>query len=419
MQENAGGTVLRSQPALFSDPDAPVPPLRPDLQIVPVQNNGRQLILFHDSLGYTPNNFALDASAESLLYFINGKKSVRDIANQLNQQVKETDLLRFIQLLDQNSLLYSHSYLHARETTENRFEKSKIRKPLLAGTAYQNSIKLLNEFLRQSIRTSSALKRGRIHSLFAPHIDLSLGMEQYAEAFSAISHMRPKRVVILATAHYTGYFEEVYSGFPYIGSAKDFQVQDRLIRADQASLKQLMRRSPHNGFTLQDRAHRIEHSIEIHLLCLAAIWQHSFSIVPILVGNLDELFYHTGGEAAEKSMIFADQIKELDQPDTLFLISGDLSHTGKKFGDPVSARETRQRSELRDHQFLSHAAAGAPVKLLNEVASDYDATHICGFSPLYTYLKAFPGRRGEILNYHWWDEQERESAVSFGSILYR
>lgn len=418
MQENAGGTELRSEPVPFSSTDKPVPPVRADLEIHSLQSDGRRLLLFQDSLGFIPKNFALAAETAPLLSLFNGRSTVRDIIRKLNHQLNEKELIRFIRLLDQNSLLDSEYLGYNREASEIAFEKRKVRTPLLDSRSDQQSIRLITERL-QSVKYMDRFDRNRRYkALFAPHIDLSLGLEQYLEAFGAIAHLRPKRVVILATSHYAGLYGDTYRGFPFVGSSKEFQVNGRSYPADQTALHQLLSNSPGNGFTLMDRAHRMEHSIEIHLICLAAIWKHSFSIVPILTGSLDELFYHQSGDITNKTALFTRQLSEFDTLDTFFLISGDLSHTGRKFGDPYSARQNRRKSEQRDQNFLDYASSGDPNKLLNEVASDYDATHICGFPPLYTYLNIFPNQRGEILNYHWWDEQERESAVSFGSILY-
>ena len=50
--------------------------------------------------------------------------------------------------------------------------------------------------------------------------------------------------------------------------------------------------------------------------------------------------------------------------------------------------------------------------------SNFDAYRICGFSPLMSLMKAMPDLKGKRVSYDVWDEKERESAVTFGSILY-
>lgn len=394
-----------------------MPPLRRDLQLVQVEHDGRQLIFFQDPMGYVKKSFALDAATFPLLSLFNGKRSAGDLINHLSHQVGEMELVRFVKMLDQTLLLDSDYFHQSREGEDESFEKKKLRPPLLDSARDHSMMDQLGECLKKASARESR-NRIEIKALFAPHIDLSIGLEYYCDAFGAISHLRPERVVILGTSHYAGLYGNTYQGYPFIGSEKSYQIGNRVFSTDSSLLRQLMNHSQENGFTLRDRAHRTEHSIEIHLICLSAIWQHHFTIVPILVGNLDELFYHTSGEAAKKSTFFANQIRELDSPGTFYLISGDLSHTGHKFGDSDTARKLKLKSEKRDHLFMNHAAMGSPDKLLGEVGSDYDSTRICGFPPLYTYLRAVPGLKGKSLNYHWWDEKERESAVSFGSILY-
>jgi hypothetical protein len=53
------------------------------------------------------------------------------------------------------------------------------------------------------------------------------------------------------------------------------------------------------------------------------------------------------------------------------------------------------------------------------MSEKYDPYRICGYPPLYSFLKTKPDLKGEVLTYDIWDESERESGVSFGSIIYR
>ena len=71
-----------------------------------------------------------------------------------------------------------------------------------------------------------------------------------------------------------------------------------------------------------------------------------------------------------------------------------------------------------DERFLEIGATGNPDKLLGLMKEEYDPYRICGFPPLLTFLKIFPGLKGKILSYDLWDEREQESAVSFGSMIF-
>lgn len=416
--ENAWTKVMRNETLLFDSISSPIPELRRDIQVIPIQDNGKNLLYFHDSMGYTSPNFALDQQVEPILSLITGSYSISKIKELLNGAIDSDNLLEFVQLLDQHRVLNSKHFTVFSNRIEKDFEAGAIRKPMLAGESYPAQPEQINAFLNDLFDGVADVKTKAKKALYAPHIDLRVGANQYAEAFSAIKKLTPKRVVILATSHYAGYYESFYESSPFVGSTKEYSIPGTTFQTDHDYLKELNQTSAENGFTLKDRAHRIEHSIEIHLLFLSHIWKHNFKIVPILIGGLDELFYHSSGEKSKQLDRFSNQIQDLDNDDTFYLISGDLSHIGKKFGDPLPASQLRPEVEKTDKHFIGSALSGKADKLLDVVAAEYDATRICGFPPLYTFLKCFPGLTGTELNYHWWDESERESAVSFGSILY-
>lgn len=405
---------------IFNSLSTPVPPVRRELQLIPIKNNGESLLYFHDSLEYMPSNFALDQRVEPVLTLLNGNLSCNQISEMLNNQIKATEVLNFAQLLDESRALYSQFYKSFSNQTEVDFENNKIRPPAFSGDSYPSESDDMITFLEEIF--SEVPSNGKLthtpKALYAPHIDLKVGSKQYAEAFHLIKHLRPKRVVLLATSHYSGYYKSLYDDFPFIGSEKTFQLPGREFKPDLDTIRHFKKSSPNNGFTTLDRAHRIEHSIELHLLFAGAIWPHEIEIVPILIGSLDELYYHPSGELAEKCDLFSQQLQEIDDPETFFLISGDLSHVGKKFGDSTPASSLRNDVEISDKTFIDIAEKGDQKKLLRHISKDFDSTRICGFPPLYTFLNSFPGIEGKSLNYHWWDEKERESAVSFGTVIY-
>jgi MEMO1 family protein len=405
---------------LFNSIDAPVPPVRADLQLFPVQHNGDSVLYFHDSLGYTPPNFALHHEAETLLSLINGSTTITDICQTVEGAISENQLLEFIQLLDRNCILASPNYKITAEGKETAFEASAIRTSSLAGELYPEDTEELNRYLSGLFSENdmkpilSQPKKG----LYAPHIDPRVNQQIYTDAFSSLKTIKPKRVVVLATAHYTGYYPNVYNNTPFIGSLKNFDLPIGRIPVDEKWLNHLSDRGDEIGFTTKDRAHRIEHSIEIHLLFARHIWNHDFSIVPILINSFDDLLYMPDGHLQKQINSFTSTLRELDDDDTFYLVSGDLAHVGRKFGDQKPAEKMRSKVETFDEQFLNAAIRNQPEKLFEQLRKDYDPFRICGFPPLYTFLLLFPELRGNLIGYHWWDEKERESAVSFGAIRY-
>jgi len=404
---------------LFDSLTSPIPGIRQDLNIVPIKDDGRDLLYFHDVMGYASPNFALDSQVKTVLSLINNKTSVKEICKLSNGNISTDELLEFIQLLDQNRILNTKHFKLFSNKIEKQFEKSTVRKPALAGRSYPENPEQLNEYLTSFFEGINPSLTQDIKALYAPHIELSVGQNQYAEAFSHLSNLTPKRVVILATSHYSGYFPDIYDGKPFIATRKDFKLPHRLIETDRDYLSRLSVSDANNGVTFSDRAHRIEHSIETHLLFASHFWKHDFRVIPILIGSFDEILYHNSGDLAGKIDRFTDQLKALDDDDTFYLISGDLSHIGKKFGDQTRADLMRDKVQSIDKNFLEASANLETDQLLKNLASHYDSSRICGFPPLYTFINTFEHLNGDQINYHWWDETTTESAVSFGSIIYR
>ena len=400
----------------FESQTDPIPPVRRDLDLIPLENNGREILYLHDAMQYMDPNFALDQKVEPILSLITGRHSVKNICDLLNNSITPEELSGFIHFLDTNLVLDSKNFRHRAEEIESEFESAPAREPALAGLSYPDDPDKLKTFISEMLIDANSSSYTPVKGLFAPHIDLRVGKQCYAEAFSTLSSLRPRRVVILATAHYSGMYEKQYHGKPFIGSLKNYRLPGSVLKTDKSYIDQLSKSPDETGFTLQDRAHRIEHSIESHLIFIDQIWDHSFSIVPILTGSLDELFYKPDGDIGTKLQNFSKLLKQLDDDDTFYLISGDLAHVGKKFGDTVSAEKLRPKVEKSDRAFLETALSGDPDKLQKHVSKEYDPYRICGFPPLTAFLQAFPGTIGKELSYELWDESERESAVSFAAI---
>jgi AmmeMemoRadiSam system protein B len=232
--------------------------------------------------------------------------------------------------------------------------------------------------------------------------------------------LKPKRVVILATSHYAGLYPNLYQNAPFILVDKDFEMPLDTIPRDQEAIKQLQNTDGELGISSQDRAHRMEHSIELHLLFLSYLWDHDYQIVPFVVRGLDDLYYMENGQLGKQLSNFSDKLRTLyaDDDETFFLISGDLAHFGKKFGDESPAQTMFDDVESFDRKFLEYGAQNNRADMLNLIKEEYDPYRICGFPPLYTFLQSMPDLKGDILSYDLWDERERNSAVTFGSILY-
>ena len=413
------------QDQLFNSYSKPIPPFRYDVQRIPIEQNGQSLIYFYDQLGYTTQEFALPTDAESLLSLIDGNRSVNDILAFSTEEIDAEQILKYVQFLDKNRLLDSDYLASFAESLEDLYEQSSYHKNTTSGISYPNEKSELAQFLDNAFannKQSESVSKAR--GLYAPHIDPRVGLSSYVKAFSSIKELTPKRVVILATSHYAGIYGSLYNDAFFIISDKTFIMPNGEVSADKSSIDSILKSVPElssAGISIHSRAHRIEHSIELHLLFLNHIWKHEFEILPILVGGMDELFYSKNSGKEEQLKTFSSTLRKLfsEDEDTFFLISGDLSHFGRKFGDQKEASTMFDEVKKNDTRFLEIASDGNADTLVSHIKKDFDKYRICGFPPLLTFLEIFPTIKGELLSYDLWDERERESTVSFGSILFR
>lgn len=410
---------------LFNSKDELIPLIRADLEVYPVKSKDKELIYFHDSMGYAKDNFVLQKELAGLLALLDENRSVNDIHKELTKHqsdIEPDQILNFIQHLDNNRVLYSPYFKKYSSDLEERFEKESVREPACAGSSYSDDPAELTKMLDSafdSILLPPQAKNAR--ALYAPHIDPRVGLKAYVKAFAPLKKLKPNKVVILGTSHYAGSYFPFYENAPFITSRKSFKTPLGETYPDRKILDTIEKKADHLGCTLRDRAHRVEHSIEMHLLFLQYMWDHPFEIVPILVGSFDQLMYqeddHLGEQVDNMSNFLESELAQQD--DTFFLISGDLAHIGRKFGDKDPARSLLQQVKLFDGEFLDHASKHRTDDLFNLIRQENDPYRICGFPPLLTFLKSMKELEGEVTSYQIWDEAERESAVSFGSILYK
>jgi AmmeMemoRadiSam system protein B len=417
--------VTNKSDSIFSSYTDPIPPIRFDVQIIPIEQDGETYLYFQDQYGYAPDDFAVPHSARNIFSLFDGQRSIQDMMEFTGHGVTKEQILEYVQFLDRNALLHSTYFREFADKTEYEYEQSDIHHSITSGLAYPDDPEEMSHFLNkafQKLPISEPAQTAR--ALYAPHIDIRVGLNSYTKAFSAIKDLKPKRVVMLATSHYSGMYPDIYEERPFVISSKDFKMVNGTVKADQDSIKtireQVEGNEEHYGVTFQDRAHRIEHSIEQHLIFINHLWNHEFTMIPIVVGSLDELFYKADGFQRQQVENFSGLLAKLfgNDEETFFLISGDLAHIGKKFGDQKPAEELFKEVRYFDDKFLEAGAEGSHHNILSLMSEKYDPYRICGYPPLFSFLKTIPDLKGKILTYDIWDESERESGVSYGSILY-
>jgi len=222
---------------------------------------------------------------------------------------------------------------HVRKTADER-------RPAVAGRFYPLEPRVLRAQVEGFLAGAAPSGTGTSpKAVIAPHAGYMYSGAIAGSAYAALATERAlvRRVVLIGPAHF-----ESFEGLA-LSSCARFVTPLGPVSVDKAAVEMLIGKQL--AFSL-DAAHEREHSIEVHLPFLQVILKE-FSIVPILAGV-------TSGEKVGRL------IEALwGGPETIFVISSDLSHymdfeTAKE----IDARTARSIEKLRPEGIESFSACG-------------------------------------------------------------
>ena len=164
---------------------------------------------------------------------------------------------------------------------------------------------------------------------------------------------------------------------------------------------------------MEDYCHSFEHTVELQLIFLQHALGPDVRILPILCGSFARSFSE-GGRPEDDGEVkrFMEALGELRerQGDRLFWILGvDMAHMGARYHDEFTA--------LAGQGIMSEVGARDEEGFWELVRENRDDLKWCGAAPFYTFLKAAPQARGELLRYDQWNIDER-SVVSFAGMAF-
>jgi AmmeMemoRadiSam system protein B len=251
-----------------------------------------------------------------------------------------------------------------------------------------------------------------------PHIDFRIGEKAhrcYAAGYHAIRDTQADLFIILGTSHQgnSDYFMMTYKNFETpLGIANtDIDLIDEI--KSQLSFE----------LTIDDMAHRHEHSIEFQVVLLQHYFKNrNFKLLPILVGSFHN-FISSGStpQADERLTELIDIINKSIQANdrkVVFIASADMAHIGRKFHDNFDAEGEFPRLKEEDKLLLKYLESCDAESFFEAISAVRDKNKICGLSPAYSLLKICRPQYGKIIGYNIWNESETKSAVSFGSIAF-
>jgi len=406
--------------------DADHPRLRP-LEAFPVEQDGERLIALRDPAGFTEQVVLLPIPALDIVSLFDGERSMAEIHGVISgrhgaEAPGLDDITRFAERLDDAGFLDSPRFTARRRRIEEAWLASPSRAAAHAGGAYAGEADLLrgqiDGFFVHPEGPGLPARRAaptRLRGLIAPHIDFHRGGPTYAWAYRELLECSDADLfVILGTCH--GGMAD-----PFAMTLKSYDTPLGPAAADRVFFEALERRY---GLDLlaSETAHRNEHSIEFQAVMLRRVlserrWgARPFTIVPVLASFLHEAVWGGGEPEADPRVprfldALAESIAASDRK--ICVIAGvDLAHVGPRFGDAQPNTEAvLERVAREDRAMLETVKACDADAFFRSVAADGDSRRICGLSPIYSFLRALPGARGDILRYS--QAPDPQGAVSF------
>ena len=419
-----------------------LPRLRTSLDFLPSPEANRPGLLIRDPLHYTDAVLYMPPALAAALPYLDGQHTELDVQELLTrttgQLVFSAEIRKFVGVLEEQGFLETEEFWRLRDRRQAEFRGAAERQTIHAGTAYPATGPEVGTAFQQyfqqqhceELATSDGLHPG-VLGLAAPHVSPEGGRHCYAAAYRRLAahpSLAERTLVVLGTSHF---------GAPekFGLTRKPFVTPLGTLHVDTALVDWLARRAG-DAVVEEDYCHAIEHSIEFQCVFLqyGLRLQHALragmkselepqlKIVPILCGPFAQSL-STGRvpETNETVARFFDAPGEMAEQHAgrLFWVLGiDLAHVGRRYGDLFQAVANRGEMAAvaeQDQRRLDTVCTGDPGGFFDLVRPSGDELKWCGYSPLYTFLKAVPRARGRLLRYEQWNI-DPQSVVSFAGM---
>ncbi len=406
---------------------------RPKLRsVVPVQvvHQGRQLVGLRDPLKLSDQMLCFTTDTLPLLAMLDGNHSLLDIQASLSSRsgrlVFLDEINEIVERLDDAALLEGERFKAAFGRLVEEYRKQPYRPCSHAGTSYSADPNDLRVELRSFFDSDGGpgfpdffSDESRPVGLIAPHIDIRAGGACFAHGYHALASGMPSDVyVILGTGH--AGVEQMFTA-----CTLDFQTPLGTVKTDRTLLGLLaeeLGRDPAE----EEILHATEHVIEFQVIFLQFLLsnRHEFTILPILC-SLSHLIFQDQEQSSPPRDQFHGFCRALraacarSSRSVCFVASADLDHIGPRYGDSfVPHKGTVVEALEKDNKMLRHLERVDVESFIKEVARDNDARRICGFSPITTMLHCIDATKGSLLSLDYAQVDDRNSFVSFTSMIF-
>ena len=404
-----------------------LPRLRINLDLMPSPVEDRPGLLMRDGFHYSPTTLIVPPLLAACLDLFDAEHTVRDMKDRLYELTNDLEAgglaEHLVETLDKAGFLENETYFAIRDEAQQGFAEAPTRYPAHAGTGYPGDAAQLKDvfggYMADEAGNVIVPRPRKLVGIAAPHVSPFGGWESYQAAYRMLTPEDRDRVfVILGTSHYGepdrfGLTRKPYLT-PYGAARTEVAMVDRLGKEGGAAV------------IMEDYCHSFEHSIEFQVAFLQHVCGPDIRILPILCGSFARSIYQGGKpEEAEEVKRFLGALGELNgrEGERLMWVLGiDMAHMGSRYEDEqaaVAGEGDMVVVEQRDRARIQSMNAGEAETFWNQVQTGHrgDDLKWCGSSPVYTFMKAVPEARGQLLRYQQWNIDER-SVVSFAGLSF-
>ncbi|MFP6721554.1 MAG: AmmeMemoRadiSam system protein B [Candidatus Poribacteria bacterium] len=396
------------------------------VDISPIQAEDRQFLFLSDPFHYTTEPVFVPLELFPVLRCLDGTHSVTDIQNKFRQQTSQDLPLEviqeFVRELDSYFLLENETFYQHRQKVQDDFRALQIRPSSLAGTSYPEDASQLTEQLHGYFSGSGGPGKpnGSIPSdqkligAVIPHIDLRRGGSCFAYAYKEIVEKSDADLYVILGVKHAG-FQGLFTT-----TEKDFETPLGETKTNREFLDLLQNDYAFN--LLEDEfAHKNEHSIELQVVFMQAVFENNYEIVPIICGSFDqELIEGKNPDQLDEVQQFIGKlrsaIKKIDRKVCL-IASVDGSHMGDRFGDSLPIDESLlKRIQYDDLELLRYIENLDVSRFLNRIQVTRNQNRVDGVCPIYVLLETLQPSSSKLLKYDQSVESEANSVVTFASM---
>jgi len=405
------------------------PKLR-NVEVFPVQMEGRKLICFRDPQRIAEKPVFLPHHALFFVSLFDGKHSIRDIQfaymRKFGDLVYSDQITQIADSLDGHYFLESDRFRAYRAKLINDFLESSVRKPILTGDGYESDPERLQAQVESFFTQEGgpgekpqpqASPKG-LKGFVAPHIDFLRGGPCYGWVCKEVAENSSEDIfILLGTSHMP---TQKY----FVLTRKSFETPFGILPTDQNTVTRLEEKLG-SDFFVDEFVHRNEHSLELQALYLHCLFanKRDIRIVPILCGSFHEIIAKNARpEEVEGLNVFIETLRTMIREDErrICLVAGaDLAHVGPQFGHSFRVSPlVMDEIKAKDLSMLDLVVKGDAQGFFDYIMRENDQRNICGLPPIYTLLRLLDNAEGKLLNYSQWRDPSGNGAVTFASLAF-